>query len=736
MTEKTFVLGDKTLKISAYAENIVRVWVSRDFAPTLFERYNIYRKPDETGDEIENGVKTGELSVTFSDGKLSFSSGKFARTMQFGEHVDEMKKYMDEKLCGLRPEYRQIIGDEAKRNYGTVDFETDPKYVTFSTEGEKFYGLGESNDDRLILNGKTYLERVIYQRCEIPIPFVMTKAGYGILCNSTFWHGVDVCARNENEIVWYLPQGDIDFMIFAGEDLRALLERFTYVTGRPILLPKWAHGLTFIEQYYADQFEVMHTAEKFREKKYPVDTISLEPGWMAKRYDFSVDKKWNTERFFINDWARKDNPHEAHRGFFSSALHRYGYKLQLWLCCQHDFTAHEENLAGNTTDFGVPAWFDHLRGFMNDGANAFKVDPCHVCDSADEGRVYLNGKAEPEMHNLMQTLCVKEMYQGAKAHVGIRPMHHFCGGYTSTGAYTAATTGDNGGRQKSLAWMLNLSLSAFSSVSCDMNIHDKSAIHYGFFLAWCQLNSWSGFEHPWWAGDEMEQFFAFYDNLRYTLMPYIYSTAINTNLTGTSFCRAMPLMFDDEECSNTVTQYMFGENLLVGAFSDTIYLPRGSKWIDYWTGKIYEGGQTIKLEIPANRGGALFARGGAIIPTEKPRQFIDSTDTANVILEIYPEGTSSYDFYEDDGITLGYENGERTHTRFTCAEEKGKVTVCIGEREGHFDGESDERTHSVKVFSISRPKSVTVDGDETFFTYDGTFVGADMGKGKVLVINY
>ena len=181
---------------------------------------------------------------------------------------------------------------------------------------------------------------------------------------------------------------------------------------------------------------------------------------------------------------------------------------------------------------------------------------------------------------------------------------------------------------------------------------------------------------------------------------------------------------------------MFGENMLVGSFSDTIYLPRGSKWIDYWTGKIYDGGQTIKLEIPSNRGGALFARGGAIIPTETPRQFIDGTDTSNVILEIYPEGRSSYDFYEDDGITLGYENGERTHTKFEVDKQSGKVVVCVGDREGHFDGQTEERTHSVRVFSAENPKSVTVDGDETFFSYDGEFVSADMGKGKKMIINY
>ena len=96
--------------------------------------------------------------------------------------------------------------------------------------------------------------------------------------------------------------------------------------------------------------------------------FSLEPGWMAKKYDFSIDKKWNTDRFYICDWMRggkKPRPYE-----FTQALLRYGFKLQLWLCCQHDFTAYEEKLAGNDADFGISEWFEHLEKFCFDGAAA------------------------------------------------------------------------------------------------------------------------------------------------------------------------------------------------------------------------------------------------------------------------------------------------------------------------------------------------------------------------------
>lgn len=307
-------------------------------------------------------------------------------------------------------------------------------------------------------------------------------------------------------------------------------------------------------------------------------------------------------------------------------------------------------------------------------------------------------------------------------------MHHFCGGYTGTGAYSAATTGDNGGGKKSMAWMLNLGISGFSNVSCDMDVHDRQRIHYGFFMPWSQLNAWSGFNHPWWETEDLYKVFEYYDKLRYRFMPYIYSTAINTNLTGMPFCRAMPLMFDDAECENPVSQYMFGEDMLIAAFAETVYLPAGTDWIDYWTGRIEKGGRTVRIEYPDDRGGALYIRGGAIIPTEEPKQYVDCRDAESVTLEIYPEGRSSRVFYEDDGVTMGYENGARSSTVISCEVKKGGCTVTVGKREGSFDGICGGRTYTARVFMKDTPKAVTVNGKKTGFVRDGDYVVFGVGK--------
>jgi len=726
LIDRDFSLNGKTLRLSVFAEDIVRVRVSKCFEPSLFERYGIFKEPEEAGEQTESGVRTGRLGVTFDGTGLVIEKGGESRRMDFSKDIAGDSKWYNEKLNRFRPDSSRILGDDAKRTINTVDFEKDPKCLTMTAlPGERFYGLGTCNHEDLILNGRTYLQRVIYAVSEIPIPFLMSEH-IGILCAATIWHGIDVCNRNKDEVGWFLPDGEIDFYIFGGDSLKENLRLFTRLTGRPALLPKWAYGLTFIDQYKADQFEVMRNAADFRKKKLPCDMFSLEPGWMETEYDFSTKKKWNIDKFYICDWMRHDKPGNQ---MFTAALKRYGFKLALWLCCQHDFTADEENRAGNPTDFGIEPWYLHLRQFVNDGAAAFKMDPCRIVDGANEQRVYANGRGEPEMHNLMQTLYQKQMYYGISEHTKQRPMHHFCGGFTGAAQYGATTTGDSGGGHKTMVWVLNCGLSGLSDITCDMDIFSPQTMHYCFFTAWCQLNSWSGFRQPWWAGDDNEECFTFYDRLRYALLPYLYSAAIEANLTGVPVVRAMPLEYPDPEVENAADQFMFGKEILVGAFTDQVWLPRGQVWIDFWSGKEYKGGRWVEGTTPENRGGPLFIRGGAVIPTQPERQFTSCADEPVLDLKIYPHGESEYTLWEDDGLSL---SGEKAKTVFKAEVGEKVIKLRLGGRTGAFAGIG-PRSYKIAV-CCPEPKFILSDAKALEFEYENGFVKFDDADGAEITI--
>ncbi len=742
MKELKLEMPGNTMKISAWAENVIRVRMSKDFKETLMERYSVLAPSTYDGGKLESDtVSSGRLIVRKYGNGIVFETPDCRRKIDFNYNVEKsVFDFFMEKTSNFRPERKQIIGDEDKQEQVFTDFFKAPKTISLTDEGELFYGLGESNVDRLILNGKTYLQKVIYTKHELVVPFIMTKASYAISLNTTFWHAVDVGEQDEKRVTWLLPDGEIDFFIYYGDSLKALLERFTYVTGRCMVLPKWAYGLMFIDQYNADQFEVMRNASTFREKRLPCDSFSLEPGWMAKRYDFSTEKRWNTDRFYICDWMRKtpDNFEELvpPKRTFLSALKRYGFKLELWLCCRYDFTANQENRAGNPEDFGIEPWFNHLKTFVCDGARAFKLDPCKLIDTADETRMYANGRSEAEMHSLQTTLYGKEMYEGMSEYTHLRPMHHLSGGYTSMQKYSACTTGDSGGGIKTLVWILNSGLSGVSNITCDMDIFAKHTIHYCFFTAWCELDSWSGYSHPWWAGDENEKIFTFYDRLRYHILPYIYSSALTAHLTGLPVARALPLVFEDEEAQDATTEYMFGDSYLVGCFSDTIYLPRGEKWIDAWTHKMYEGGQTLPVSVPEDRGGALFVRAGAIVPTQADKLYTDCLDDERLTLDAYPAADcdGTYTFYEDDGKTQKYLSGKIASTKMRLTRSGSRIVLNAGPREGSFDGMRGTRMYTVKALTLAKPKKVTVDGADTPFTYENDKVCFDMGAAREAVI--
>ena len=120
---KEFNFGGKKVRLIAYADRIIRVQAGETLAESLFDRYNLLRKPDENvGSDIENGVAVDGLSVTYADGIVTFKTDRVTRTVDLATpETDAIKEYFNTKLNGMRPSPKQIIGEDAKRSYGTQD---------------------------------------------------------------------------------------------------------------------------------------------------------------------------------------------------------------------------------------------------------------------------------------------------------------------------------------------------------------------------------------------------------------------------------------------------------------------------------------------------------------------------------------------------------------------------------------------------------------------------------------
>lgn len=708
------------LRVQPVAPHTFRIRLSsdRDFGEPPLVRYGIVRQEwpavpfevEETATHTTIAADQAALIVDRSDGLLTFRG----------------------------PDGRDLLR-------ATEPLRCDPA-IGFRAEfalpkEERLYGLGDESREQIEKRGHLAKMWVRNVASYVPLPILLSSGGWGLFLNTTWRHYFDLGRSRPDRLALGGRRGNLDFYLIAGPDLPALLDRYTDIAGKPCLLPLWGYGLTFVCNQQADAREMLDDCLNFRREEIPCDLVGLEPGWMETRYDYSIEKKWHPERFYLPYWSDKGDH------TFLGAADRLGFKMSLWLCCDYDLSLEEERRAGGqvekqevTTGFHPDdfeqdenfghgpvrmdrltdpkePWFAHLQKFVDQGVSAFKMDGALQVNEHPD-RKWGNGMDDEEMHNLYPTLLNKQMSIGFSEQTGRRAMIYSSGGYAGIQRYAATWAGDTGGGPKPLISILNHGLSGHSNASCDMNVFTAAGIHFGFFMPWSQVCSWAYWRHPWLLGDELGALFKFYARLRYRLLPYIYSMAHVAARTGLPLVRAMPLAFpDDPRSDELMHQYMFGDAFLTGAFVDEIHLPAG-RWIDYWTGQVHDGPLDLPAAFPADRGGPLFLRAGAILPHWPLMQYVGQKSTATLNLHLYPHGESRFTLYEDDGISHEYLNGAVAATDIRGAETAGQVTLGIDPRQGAYPGMPEERAFEVWLHAASAPAAVEVDGGAVEWRYD------------------
>jgi alpha-D-xyloside xylohydrolase len=198
-----------------------------------------------------------------------------------------------------------------------------------------------------------------------------------------------------------------------------------------------------------------------------------------------------------------------------------------------------------------------------------------------------------------------------------------------------------------------------------------------------------------------------FDQLRYRMLPYIYSLAGAVTQEGGTILRALVMDFRTDANARAITdEYMFGPALLVNpvtvyqARSRKVYLPEAAEWYDFWTGAAIKGGQTIEAPAPYDSI-PVFARAGAIIPFGPEIQYTAEKPADPVTLYIYAGADGAFTLYEDDGLTYGYEKG--AFARIPIRWNDSSQTLTIGQRAGSFPGMLGERTFQVVIVSKTKP---------------------------------
>lgn len=715
------------VQVEACSPSIVRVRISPsgEFPQSLMERYGILKTDWPAFQTPGCSVRFDPVTETFS---FTDASGK--------ELISGISFHgAGSELCQvLRDSIQVQYGDMVTRRNGGIIGDDDGSLSQMDkTEGgdpgkscvlripiqadERFYGGGSTSREHIQHRGERLRMWATYQHTEIPMPFMMSSEGWAIYSNSTRKSYFDMGRLEKDAFSIYTTEPQADFYLMVGEDMPALLNEYTLLTGRNYLLPRWAYGFCFGPNMQENQWQILADAREFREMGVPCDVFWLEPQWMSKHYDFSSSKNWNYDKFSPEySWRQNDSIKRYNPSLFIGRMRDMGLHLGLWVCEEYDLSIAEEDALPGAKPSGLEHWMDHLKTFVTMGAEGFKLDPARTLDEHTY-RHYYNGRPDKEMHNLNQVLLPKQMNLMYREHTGKRGWYHYCAGWSGTQHWGASTSGDNGGGKTALFDQLNLGNSGYMNTSCDvMHVSrelEMQSLHFGVFLPWMSVNSYAHMYQPFYFTGKEREIYLNCIKLRYELIPYIYSAAIEGVLSGMPMVRSMPLMFpEDRSVDDLWTQYMFGNNLLVGIFTDEIYLPAG-QWTDAWTGeKIVSSGEWVKRPYPDNRAGLLFIRGGAIIPTMEPADYIGCEPFQSYTVKVYPSGESSYVLYDCDAESYGYEEGLVAKTRFHCHQHGKAIDLTVEPVEGSYENMPASRDYRfcVSLARAARRVKILVNG--------------------------
>jgi len=255
------------------------------------------------------------------------------------------------------------------------------------------------------------------------------------------------------------------------------------------------------------------------------------------------------------------------------------------------------------------------------------------------------------------------------------------------------------------------------------------------FGAFCPIFRIHGFRSEtemWKYGPEVEKILTQYDQLRYRLLPYIYSAAWGVTNRGEILMRALPFEYPNDPALRDIDdQFLFGDSLMVnpvtqkGATSRSVVLPVGAVWVDFWTGQTYRGGQTIVADAPLDRI-PILVKEGSIVPLGPIVQSASEPEDP-LEIRIYTGKDADFQLYEDSGDSYSYERAARAEIHLHW--DNRRNALSIGDRTGTFPGMRPKRTFR---FVLVKPgQGVGVGSDslaDHSVTYDGHQIRISLGK--------
>jgi alpha-D-xyloside xylohydrolase len=774
-------INSTNVEIQFYGSSIVRVLKSPVGKTFTKESLTVVKKPQATKFTVNQqgnviSLKNDKLKVD-----VDVKSGKISYLTLDGAQL------LSEKESGATFTDFNDAGSKTYTIYQSFTLDKD----------EAIYGLGQQQRGKLSLRNARF--NMVQGNTDDFVPFLVSTKGYGLFWDNyspTFFEDKPESTSFRSEV------GDcIDYYFMLGGNIDGSIAGMRELTGQSPMFPLWTFGYWQSKERYKSQDELVGVVNKYRELSVPLDGIIQDWQYWGNNYLWNAMEFLNSE--FPNPKKMVEDIHKQNAHLIVSIWSSFGPQTKQFREMQPKGMLLN---FGTWPQSGLESWppnreypsgvqpYDPYNPearniywkYLNKGLFSLGIDgwwmdssePDHLDfkPSDFDLKTYLGSfRKVRNAFPLMTVGGVAEHQRAASSEkrVFILTRSAFAGQQR----YGANTwSGDVNSSWQTLRTQipagLNFSMSAIPYWNTDIGGFFAGAYNKSYndgsgsknpsfqelYVRWLQFGAFTpmmrshGTDVPREIYNFGKKGESIYDaieksiNLRYSLLPYIYSTAWTVTNKQSTFMRALVMDFNDKKVTEITNEYLFGKSILVApvvnaqytpeaivrsneetgwdkkdpnneskfpavnfkeAKSTKVYLPAGTAWFDFWTNEKINGGQEIvkatKIdEIP------LYIKSGSIIPFGPQVQYATEKKWDNLEIRVYPGANGEFTLYEDENDNYNYEKGVYSTIVFTWNDANKSLT--IGDRKGTFPGMLATRKFNIVFIAAGENKAVTYSG--------------------------
>ena len=616
----------------------------------------------------------------------------------------------------------QKVSQNQSLYQGKFNVATDGEYSIFLDLGDM------GNRQYVVIDGKPCMDQSNMWLPPTAGTLVNLKAGE---------HQVQVLCKSNNtpKLSWRLSDNSttfrspvakaLDYVVFYGPSADDVIATYRNLSGNAPMFPKWAYGFWQCRERYTSGTHLVETIKEFRKRNLPVDVIVQD--WQY----------WGSRGWGVPQFDEKDYPNPSS---FIKELHDLNahFNISIWSNPDKNSAIGKEYVAKNRF---IPntKWLDYFNpetrkeywntlkvNMYDNGVDSWWMDAVEPENDALKGeKTYLGaGDFYRLIYPLMVSQAVSEGQRASSSDKRVCILTRSA--FSGQQRYGVINwSGDIGGTwdtyRRQIVSGLNFTITGLPYWTTDIGGFFRPGRsqytdekYQDLLTRWYQWGAMSpifrvhGYQtetEPWKYGQKVEDNMRKMLNLRYRLLPYIYSEAWQVTKNGSTMMRPLVMDFNgDTAAVNRQFQYMFGKSILVAPVTEpgttewNVYLPKADGWFDFWTGKHFAGGQTVKTDAPLDRI-PLFVKAGSILPMGKIIQSsAEKSDTLEI--RVYKGADAKFDLYEDERDNYNYEKGKYSIISFKWDEKR--QTLTIGDKQGNYPGDLKKRIFNIVLVTENK----------------------------------